>query len=415
MTDLKRRTKCRLCGGQEFEHVLPIRASAIGDAFVAEDKLQVEQKTYPLDLYLCKNCGHLQNLDIVNPELLFRDYTYRTSVSLGLVDHFRAYAADAVKRLEIPRGSLVVELGSNDGTLLRAFKELGMKVVGVDPARNIAEEATASGIPTLPDYFSNNLAGGILSQHGPAALVCANNVFAHMDDMADVVKGIHGLLAADGVFVFEVSYVPDIIDKFVFDTVYHEHVSHHAILPLEKFFRAHGMTLFDIHRVGTKGGSIRGFAQKVPEGMRARMPIVDEMSETERTRGITSPGIYARFFEEIEDRRRALQQALDKCDAEGKTVAGFGASTTTTTLLYHFELGSRLAFIVDDNPKKHFLFSPGYHIPIRPPEDLYSRRPDYVVILAWIYADKIMERHRKFIDQGGKFIVPLPVLRVVGS
>ena len=413
MNNLTRRTNCRLCGGDNFDHVLPIRASAIGDAFVSADRLHEKQGVYPLDLYLCLTCGHLQNLDIVNPEIMFRDYTYRTSVSLGLVEHFREYAADTVKRLGIARGSLVVEIGSNDGTLLKAFKELGMKVVGVDPARNIAHEATASGVPTLPEYFSSAIAKNILSEHGQARLICANNVFAHIDEMSDVVKGIHKLLASDGVFVFEVSYVPDIIDSFVFDTVYHEHVSHHAIIPLERFFQTQRMSLFDVIRVRTKGGSIRGFAQKISEGLRLRTSAIDELIRTETTRGITRPEIYRNFFSEIEKRKRALDELLDDCERRGLLVAGFGASTTTTTLVYHFELGKRLSFIVDDNPKKHYQYSPGNHIPVLPSEELYVRRPDYVVILAWIYADAIVRRHKRFIEEGGKFVIPLPDLKIV--
>ncbi len=264
----KHRTACRLCNSSSLQLVLPIRPSPIGDAFVPKERLHEEQELFPLDCYLCADCGHLQNLDVVNPEILFRDYTYRTSVSLGLVEHFRQYAELALKELEIEPGGLVAEIGSNDGSLLRAFQAHGMRVIGVDPAREIAEQATQNGVPTVPEFFNATIANDIRAAHGSAALVCANNVFAHMDDMSEVTAGIRKLLADQGVFIFEVSYIVDMIDNMVFDTIYHEHVSHHALMPLERFLNRHDMTIFDVARMPTKGGSIRVFAQPLSTATR---------------------------------------------------------------------------------------------------------------------------------------------------
>src|SRR5690242_18383294 len=361
-----RKSACRLCGSRALELVLPIRPSAIGDAFVTAERLHEKQDIYPLDCYLCADCGHLQNLDVVDPDILFRDYTYRTSVSLGLVQHFANYARSVVSDLAIPRESLVVEMGSNDGSLLKAFQAEGMRVQGIDPARDIAKAATDQGVPTLPDFFTSKVAAKILAERGPAALFCANNVFAHIDNLADVAEGIRTLLAPDGVFVFEVSYIVDMIDNMVFDTIYHEHVSHHALLPMEAFLQRHSLTLFDVMRTGTKGGSIRAFAQPVTTGKRARSSRLADLMAEEARRGITKPMIYRDWFTAIEQRKQAVLRFLDAACAQGKTVAGYGASTTTTTLLYHFELASRLAFIADDNPLKQGRFSPGAHIPVLP-------------------------------------------------
>jgi len=413
MKHLRRRNDCRLCGSTDLECVLPIRPSAIGDAFIAADRLSEAQETYPLDTYLCLDCGHLQNLDIVDPELLFKHYTYRTSASLGLVEHFKRYAASVVNTLAVAADSLVVEIGSNDGSLLKAFQALGLKVVGIDPAQNIASEATAAGIPTAADFFSSALARRIRAERGPAVLVCANNVFAHADNLADIVAGIHALLAPGGAFVFEVSYVPDIIDNVVFDTIYHEHVSHHALIPLERFFRTLDMTLFDAERVTSKGGSIRGFAQVLSTGVRERTPRLQQLMMTEEARGIARPKIYREFYDEIERRKQATLQYVDAALASGKSVAAYGASTTTTTLLYHFELGHRLGFIVDDNPAKQGLYSPGYHLPVYDSSQLLERRPDVVVIAAWMYADTIIKRNQEFLERGGRFLVPLPELKMV--
>lgn len=413
MKNVTRKTVCRLCGSASLEHVLPILPSAIGDAFVSKDQLDEEQGIYPLDCYLCLECGHLQNLDVVDPDILFREYTYRTSVSLGLVEHFRNYANSVVNVLAIPKDSLVVEIGSNDGSLLKAFRAEGMRVQGIDPARDIAATATSEGVPTIPDFFSSKIAEQIKAAQGPAALFCANNVFAHIDNMSDIVTGIRTVLAPDGAFVFEVSYIVDMIDNMVFDTIYHEHVSHHALIPLEKFFNRHDMTLFDVMRTGTKGGSIRAFAQPLSTGKRPKSEQLKAFFAEEERREIVKPKIYHEWFKTIEARKKETLAYIDAAIAEGKTIAAYGASTTTTTLLYHFELVSRVKFIVDDNPLKQGLFSPGAHIPVLPSSELSTRKPDIVVILAWIYADPILKRNQNFIDQGGEILVPLPVTRIV--
>lgn len=394
-----------------MELVLPILPSAIGDAFVSREQLGEAQELFPLDTFICLSCGHLQNLDVVDPEILFRNYTYRTSASMGLVDHFRKYARAVVDQLGVQHSSLVVEIGSNDGSLLKAYQALGMRVIGVDPARSIAATATSEGVPTVPEFFTPVIAQQILADSGAAALVCANNVFAHANNITDIVTGIRSLLAPDGAFVFEVSYVPDIVDNFVFDTIYHEHVSHHALIPLERFFNRFDMALFDVERVSTKGGSIRGFAQPRSTGQRPKTERLWRMVDDEERRGFARPEIFRRFYHEIEVRKHAVLAYVNRAIADGKTVAAYGASTTTTTLLYHFELQSRLKFIVDDNPVKHGMYSPGAHIPVHPSAELYSLRPDVVIILAWQYASAIMQRHQKFMDRGGKFIVPLPTLQ----
>lgn len=413
MQHLTRKSACRLCGSRALELVLPIRPSPIGDAFVAADRLQEKQELYPLDCYLCGDCGHLQNLDVVDPDLLFRDYTYRTSVSLGLVEHFKTYARSVIAGLAIPRDSLVVEMGSNDGSLLKAFQAEGMRVQGIDPARDIARVASDQAVPTIPDFFTSIIAAQIVAERGRATLFCANNVFAHIDNLADVADGIRALLAPDGVFVFEVSYIVDMIDNMVFDTIYHEHVSHHALLPMEAFLNRHGLTLFDVMRTGTKGGSIRAFAQLSATGHRAKSPGLMTLLQQEARRGIARPDIYLEWFAAIERRKRAVLAHLDTVHLAGKTIAGYGASTTTTTLLYHFELASRLSFIVDDNPLKQGRFSPGAHIPVLPSNALADRKPDIVVVLAWTYAEPIIARNAAYIEGGGTFLVPLPEPKTV--
>lgn len=415
MSHVTHREHCRLCESKEFELVLPILPSAIGDAFVSAEQLCEKQEVYPLDTYLCLNCGHLQNLDVVDPAILFGSYTYRTSVSLGLVAHFNAYSKNVSEYLNLKEGAFVVEMGSNDGSLLKAFKAQGMRVLGVDPAKQIASEATQAGVPTIPDFFSLKVSKKIKEEQGPADLICANNVFAHMDDMNDCVQGIGDLLKPDGVFVFEVSYLPDMVERFVFDTIYHEHVSHHALIPLEKFFNRLGLALFHVEKVESKGGSIRGFVQKLATGVRTRSSALNALFVHESNIQITQPEIHRNFFKNIQKKKGSVIHHVDEALSQGKVVVGYGASTTTTTLLYHFELGTRLSFIVDDNPVKHHLFSPGFHLPVLPSSELYKRKPDIVLLLAWTYAEPIVQRHEEFVREGGEFWIPLPSFRKISK
>jgi SAM-dependent methyltransferase len=317
-----------------------------------------------------------------------------------------------VSQFSINPDSLAVEIGSNDGSLLRFFKDQGMRVLGIDPARDIAKQATASGVETLPEFFTSGLAKKIRSDYGAASVFAANNVFAHADDLADVVKGIRDVLADDGVFVFEVSYLIDIVDNYLFDTVYHEHVSYHSIEPLTRFFERLGMQLIDVQRVASKGGSIRGFAQR-REGRRPVAPVVIEMIENERRRGFNKLTIYQDYAKRIANRRLSLNRFLDEQIAHGKMIAGYGASTTTTTLMWDFDLARKIGFILDDNPRKHGLYSPACHIPVMPSEELYIKKPDLVVILAWQYATPIIQRHQKYLAAGGCFVVPLADMRIV--
>jgi SAM-dependent methyltransferase len=384
----------------------------IADAYVPSDAVPSDQARYPLDLYLCKSCGHVQLLDVVDPDLLFRSYIYFTANSLGLQEHFTKYAEVVSGRVGLAPGSLVVDIGSNDGTLLRFFKDRGMRVLGVDPATEIACRAAAVGIDTIPEFYTSELARRIRGEHGTAAVITANNVFAHADDLASMAVGIRELLAPDGMFIFEVSYLVDIVQSRLFDTIYHEHVSYHSVGPLEQFFRRHELELFDAERIPLKGGSLRGFVQRAG-GPWPATSAGPELLTLEARLGVTEPHLFRRFAADLQATKADLQRVLREVKAQGRSIAGFGASATVTTLIYQFELGEFLSFIVDDNPRRHGLFSPGHHIPVVSPQMLYERRPDYVVILAWVYAEPIMQRHRAYQDRGGRFVLPMPKVQVM--
>lgn len=405
------RETCRLCNSRHLSLAVPLAPSAIADAYLLPHLAETSRTSYPLDLYLCGECGHVQLLDVVHPDVLFRNYTFKTSSSTGLVEHFRKYA-DEVRQLAVPSpNSLVVEIGSNDGSLLRFFQTHGYRTIGVDPAERIAAEATASGVETIPEFFTSELAARIVGQHGKASIVAANNVFAHVDPLGDVAEGVRRLLTPDGVFVFEVSYLVDIVERLLFDTVYHEHLCYHSVKPLVHFLNLHGMSLFDVRRISAKGGSIRCFAQLANSARQPKSSVV-ELLALEKDKAMDSLATFARFAAEISGLKERVLTTIGKLQSPQSRVAGFGASATVTTLLHQFDLAKSLEFLVDDNESKWGLLSPGHHLQVRSPKDLSDEKIGCVVVLAWPYAAPIMERHRWFREQGGRFLVPLPKVQI---
>ncbi len=411
---LRTRRDCRLCSSLRLQQVMSLGRTPLANEFVTADDLGREQERFPLDVHICLDCGHVQLLDVVDPELLFRDYVYVSSTSPVFVDHFRRYADAMIAMLSLPKGSRVVEIGSNDGVLLRFFKDAGMRVLGIDAARRIAQEATRSGIQTLPEFFDPALAKRLRSEGWDASVVAANNVFAHADDLHAFVEGVKHLLRPDGVFVFEVSYLLDLVQKTLFDSIYHEHLSYHTVKPLVGFFALHGMELIDTVRVESHGGSLRGIVQK-KGGPRPRQPRVEELIAAEAQAGLHRPDAYRAFFDNVQRRKSELTRLTRDLKAAGKRIAGFGAPAKATTLMFHFELGPEsLEYVVDDSPLKQGLFTPGHHIPVVASSHLYdpATRPDHALVLAWNFADSIIRNHRAFRDTGGRFIVPLPRVEV---
>lgn len=408
------RNTCRLCESPNVELVLKLTACPPVDAFIPASQLDEPQLSFPLDLYLCHACGHLQLLDVVSPKLLFGSYIYTTSSSPGLVEYFRNYAAEVLAYANLPAGALAADIGSNDGTLLRFFKEKGLRVLGIDPAEGIAAAATVSGVETIPAFFNSQLAKKLRAERGAFSLVTANNVFAHSDHLDDMADGVRTLLAPDGLFVFEVSYILDMVKNMVFDFIYHEHLSHHSVKPLRTFLDRHGMELLHVQRTPSKGGCIRCFAQP-RNGPRQVSPSVAELLKLEDDFRLYDVATYKEYDAKIQAAKSALLSALDDPSLRGRNIAGYGASATATVLIYHFGLGDLLETIIDDNPLRQGRFSPGHHIPVKSSEILYTKPPAAVVILAWRFADMMIEKHRVYLQNGGQFIVPLPGLRIVRS
>jgi SAM-dependent methyltransferase len=408
-----RRETCRLCESSNLVLVLNLSPTPPANAFVKKAAIREQQASFPLDVFFCKTCKHVQLLDVIDPSILFENYVYVSGTSPSFVKHFDEYASALINRFSPKLGSLIVDIGSNDGTLLSAFQKKGMKGLGVDPARDISAQATKSGVKTISDFFSINLANEIKSEWGEATIITANNVFAHSDDLKGIADGIRNLLAPNGVFAFEVSYLGDVVRDTLFDTIYHEHLAYHSVGPLKKFFSDRGLQLFSVENVASHGGSIRGMVG-LERGVHSPDGSVDAIITKEKKSGLDRIETFEDFNNSINTLGHQLKSLIQKIKTEGKSIAGFGAPAKSTTLMYNFGLGSEeIDFIVDDSQLKQGLFSPGTHIPVLSPDALYDRQPDYVIILAWNFAESIMEKHYSFLEGGGCFIVPLPELKII--
>ena len=406
-----RRNTCRACLSHDLKLIFNLKPTPIGDAYVTVENLDISQPSFPIDLFICNKCGLAQLTDVIDPKVLYGDYIYQTGSSSGLSEHFNAYATHVVERVKLTPNSLVVDIGSNDGTLLRSFKEIGMKVLGIEPASHIAGIATSSGIDSIPEFFSPALAEKIVQSRGNAKLITANNVFANIDDLISWVDGINILLAEDGVFVFESYYLSDLIENMVFDFIYHEHLSSFSVKPIKTLFENAGLKLVAVERVATKGGSLRYFVQ------RRGGPLKDDESVAkllahEETVGVYNPSTYIELSNKIDVLRKKTKNFLSKAKEDGKSIVGFGASITGTTLIYHYEIGKYLDFLVDDNVAKQGRFSPGLHLPVYSPEVINKLKPDYIVLLAWRFAEEIINKNIDYINNGGIFIIPNPEFRL---
>lgn len=404
----REREGCRLCAETLLDIVLKLEPTPPANEFVRPE--DPPQELIPLFLVRCPSCGHVQLPIVVDPERLFRNYVYVSGTAPSFVEHFRRYAEECTEAFDLRHGDLVVEIGSNDGTLLRAFKALGMSVQGVDPALQIAELATSSGIPTLPTFFTRIVAANIKEATGKtAALVVANNVFAHADDLRDIALGVRDLLDPKrGRFVFEVQYLLDLVDGCLFDMIYHEHLSYHHLTPLAHFFHSLGMSLVDVQRVATHGGSVRCTAvpgQHVQASDRLRALIEKEALALD-PRGQPFIDLELRISIAKED----LRLFLDAEAREGRQVAGYGAPAKMTTLCHELGVTAEdIAYVVDDSPWKQGLLAPGTRIPIVAP---FSRQhaPDAFVIFAWNFAEPIAKKLRAS-GFRGKIVTPLPKLK----
>jgi len=401
------RTECRSCGRGELAVFLSLGDMPLPDALVQPEQVAAPEPRYPLDVAFCPNCSLVQILQDVSPEQLFVDnYLYFSSFSTGLLRHSAEHAGALIAERGLGSDSLVVEVASNDGYLLRNFLEAGVPVLGIDPAPQQAAAAAALGVPTLTEFFDADLARRLRSEGKRADVIVANNVMAHTPTLNSFVEGVQILLADDGIATIENTYVKDLVDGCEFDTIYHEHFCYFSCTAVDALARRHGLYLNGVeHFPALQGGTLRWRL-----GTRAAQSrSVSEYLEAERLSGLTGVEYYREFGSRVKWIRTELRELLASLRADGKSIAAYGAAAKGSTLVNFVGIGPETVdYVVDRNVHKHGLLMPGTHLPIRDPSVLLETMPDFLLLLAWNYKDEIAEQQAEYLRRGGRFIVPVP-------
>lgn len=408
---VKSETCCRSCGHEGLEFVLSLGRTPLADRLLTEEMLARHEPVYALTAHFCPQCSLLQLGETVEPDELFcQDYPYYSSFSDALLEHSRANAEELIERCGLGAGSLVVELASNDGYLLKNFAAKGVPVLGIDPAEGPAKVAQQAGIETMITFFTQDLARQLAGEDRRADVILANNVLAHVPDTNGFVAGMHTLLKDEGVAVIEVPYLRDLIENCEFDTMYHEHLCYFSVTALDHLFRRNGLYLNDIRRLSIHGGSLRLFVNRVENVQDS----VKTMLAEERELGMDTFAYYQDFARRVDEIRHCLLDMLWELKRDGKRIAAYGAAAKGATLINYVGIGTDLVeFVVDRNVHKQGCYMPGQHQPIYPCERLMESRPDYVLLLAWNFAQEIIQQQKPYLQAGGAFIVPVPVPHVV--
>ena len=403
-------TACRTCKSSRLYLFLELGDHPLANGFLREEQLAEPEPVFPLDVYACLDCGLIQIRDNVPPEY-FRHYVYVPGASPAMHEHFDAFAETVAQRFVASGDGLTVDIGCNDGLFLGSLRARGRRTLGIDPATNIVELARERGVEVVNEYFTPQLARDVRSEYGPARVVVTTNTFHHVDDLDSFTEGVTELLADDGVFIVEVPHALELVEQNEFDGVYHEHVSQMTVKSFVDLYRRFGLEVFDIESLDVHGGSMRVYARRA-NGAEAA-PVDEQWVGRERERGLFAEGTYDAFRDRVERNRSTLVSLLDELKAGGARLVGYGASARGNTLLNYFGIGTNyLDYIADRNELKHGLYSPGMHIPVVDPSRIADERPDYVLVIAWNFADEIIRQQDAYRAAGGRFILPFPEPRV---
>jgi hypothetical protein len=403
-----KRGKCRLCSQSLRRSFVDLGMSPLCESILPPSQLDEMEPYYPLHAFVCDHCFLVQLNQYVTPQSIFREYAYFSSYSSTWVDHARSYCGMITERLGLSRESLVIELASNDGYLLQHFAPLGIPVLGIEPAANVAAVAIDKGIPTLVEFFGTTLAERLAADGKQADLIIGNNVLAQVPDLNDFVAGMALLLKRDGMITLEFPHLQRLIEGNQFDTIYHEHFSYFSLTAIAAVAARHRLKLVDVEELPTHGGSLRVYLVRSESGYEVE-PTVKHLALREQRLGYRTAAAYEAFGGQVQKTKRKLLSALVEIKERGHRIVGYGAPGKGNTLLNYCGIGTDfLDFTVDRNPHKHGRFTPGMHIPILPVEAIDAAKPDYVFILPWNLRHEIMQQMSYIGRWGGKFIVPIP-------
>ena len=404
---------CRLCHAVLTTTVVDLGMSPLCESFLAADQIDQMEPYFPLHVLVCSNCFLVQLQEYVKPEHIFTEYAYFSSYSTSWVEHARRYCEMIAARLHLGPKSRVYEIASNDGYLLQHFLPLGVPVIGIEPAANVAAVAQQKNIPTLVDFFGLRLAQRLVAEGRPADLIIGNNVLAQVPDLNDFTAGMAHLLAPNGVITLEFPHLERLIDENQFDTIYHEHFSYFSLVTIDRLATRHGLKVFDVEHLPTHGGSLRVYLCRA-DAAHATLPSVGALLAHERAIGFEQIEYYSRFSAKVHRTKRQLLSFLIQCKEQGAKICGYGAPGKGNTLLNYCGIGTDfLDFTVDRNPYKHGRYTPGMHIPIYPVSAIDEARPDYLLILPWNLKNEIVTSMRHVGEWGCKFIVPIPSVDVI--